>query len=56
MSYAVAALLNASTGGVSYAFTVSDVVALVQHAYDTGDFEGVKNQFETENELGCPLN
>lgn len=54
--HAVAALLNAASGDVSYAFTTSEVITLVQNAYATGDFEGAKNALEAENEQGCPLN
>ncbi len=54
--HAVAALLNAANPGVDYAFTESEVIAMVQQAYASGDFEGIKNTLEAENELGCPLN
>jgi hypothetical protein len=54
--HAVAALLNSSSSGVDYYFTTAEVIAAVQQAYATGDFEGVKNSFERENERGCPLN
>ena len=53
--HAVAALLNASSD-VSYLFTTGDIIALVQQAYATGDFEGAKNTLAEQNELGCPLN
>jgi hypothetical protein len=29
---------------------------MVQEAYETGDFEGTRNLFEAQNEVGCPLN
>jgi hypothetical protein len=54
--HAVAALLNAAAGGVDYLYTEADVIALVQQAYSTGDFEGVKNMLAAQNESGCPLN
>ncbi len=54
--HAVAALLNASSGDVSYGFTEADVIALVQNAWATGDFETAKDLLADENELGCPLN
>jgi len=54
--HAVAALLNASSPGVNYAFSTAQVIAMVQQAYSTGNFENIKNQFEYQNELGCPLN
>jgi hypothetical protein len=53
--HATAALLNASNPSVSYEYTVSQVVQMVQHAYSTGDFESVKNAFEQQNESGCDL-
>jgi len=54
--HAVAALLNSSNPDVSYAFTTAEIIAIVQEAYATGDFEGAKNQLADENEQGCPLN
>jgi hypothetical protein len=54
--HAVAALLNTANGGVSYAFTTAGVIDLVQQAYATNDFNGIKDQLEAENEQGCPLN
>lgn len=53
--HAVAALLNAASGDVSYAFTEAEIIALVQDAWATGDFETAKDLLEDENELGCPL-
>lgn len=55
MRHAVAALLNAASADVDYAFTTSEVIQIVQDAYASGGFEGAKNTFETENEKGCPL-
>lgn len=54
--HAVAALLNAVNGGVSYRFTVAEVIAIVQTAYETRNFERAKAEFELQNEMGCPLN
>ena len=54
--HAVAALLNASSGGVNFAYTVEDVINLVQAAYATGNFEATKNLFEAQNDTYCPLN
>lgn len=54
--HAVAALLNAASPDVTYAFSVNDVISMVQDAYANGTFEAVKDQFEAENEAGCPLN
>ena len=53
--HAVAALLNASNPDVGYEYSVIQIKAMVQHAYATGDFEGIKNLFAYENELDCPL-
>lgn len=53
--HAVAALLNAASD-VSYFYTTDQVISMVQEAYATGNFELVKDQFEVQNELGCPLN
>ena len=54
--HAVAALLNASNPDVAYGYTTGEVIALVQDAYATGDFESAKDLLEAENEAGCPLN
>jgi hypothetical protein len=54
--HAVAALLNAASGDVSFAFTEADVIALVQDAWATGDFKTAKDLLEDENEQSCPLN
>ena len=53
--HAVAALLNASNPDVAYAFTPDEVIAMVQEAYATGNFEATKDIFAAENESGCPL-
>jgi hypothetical protein len=53
--HATAALLNAANPDVNYFYTVYEIINMVQQAYDTDDFEGVKNLFEAENERGCPL-
>ena len=54
--HAVAALLNAESGGVDYALSVQEVIALVQAAVGPGgDIEGTKNHLEGFNEQGCPL-
>lgn len=55
--HASAALLNASSGGVSFFYTATDVINIVQQAYATGDFEGAKNLLEAQNDpTFCPLN
>lgn len=54
--HAVAALLNASSPDVDYEFSAGAVIAMVQDAYATGDFESAKDLLEAQNEAGCPLN
>lgn len=53
--HAVAALLSAAHPGIDYDRTVAQVIAMVQGAYASGDFEGVKDTLATFNEQGCPL-
>lgn len=53
--HAVAALLNAGSS-VDYAADTAGVIAAVQAAFASGNFETQKNIFEGWNELGCPLN
>lgn len=53
---AVAALLNAATPAVSYSYSESQVIGIVQEAYDTGEFNKAKDRLERENQQGCPLN
>ncbi|WP_372898515.1 SdrD B-like domain-containing protein [Stieleria sp.] len=53
--HAVAALLNASQANVEYEFTVAQIIAGVQNAYNTGDFEPFKNTLQDQNELGADL-
>ena len=54
--HAVAALLNASSGGVNYDYTVAQVKAMVQDAIADEKYNGAKNKLAEANELGCPLN
>ena len=54
--HATAALLNSANPDVSYEFSTTEVIGLVQDAYATGDFEGAKDALEYQNEVGCPLN
>jgi hypothetical protein len=54
--HAVAALLNSATGGVDYLYSTADVISMVQAAFASGDFNGTKDLFEAQNEMGCPLN
>jgi hypothetical protein len=53
--HAVAALLNSASAGVDYPMSTADVIAAVQAAFASGDFEGVKNSLEALNEMGCGL-
>ena len=54
--HAVAALLNAANGGVDYLYSTQDVIDMVQAAFASGDYNGTKDLFEAQNEMGCPLN
>jgi hypothetical protein len=54
--HATAALLNAASPDVDYAFTEAEIIALVQDAWATGDFGTAKDQLEDANEQVCPLN
>jgi hypothetical protein len=53
--HAVAALLNASNPDVDSDFSEAEVIALVQEAFESGDFEEIKNMLEAANEQGCPI-
>jgi uncharacterized repeat protein (TIGR01451 family) len=53
--HAVAALLNASNPDVSFDFTTAEVIALVQDAVASGDFETAHQLLAAANEQGCPL-
>ncbi len=53
--HAVAGLLNSATSEVDYGMSTADVIAAVQAAFASGDFETVKNPLESLNEKGCPL-
>lgn len=55
LRHAAAGYLNI-TSGLDYGFSASELIALVQSAYSSGDFNGVKDQIEDANELYCPLN
>jgi len=56
LRHATAALLNASSPDVNYYYTVDEVHSMVEEAYDNRTFNDIKDQFETANEMGCPLN
>lgn len=51
--HAVAALLNAASGDIAYDLTPAEVIALVQGAYSSGEFEDVKDALEAFNEQGA---
>lgn len=53
--HSVAALLNASSSGVSYDLSEADVISAFEAAVDGGDVEGTKDELEGFNEQGCPL-
>lgn len=55
MRHAVAALLNAASDEVNYLYTEAEVIAMVQEAYATGEFNDVKDMLEMENERGCTV-
>ena len=55
MRHSVAALLNATSDEVNYAYSVDQIIAMVQEAYATGDFNGIKDMLEEENERGCTV-
>lgn len=56
--HAVAALLNASSGGVNYDYTEAQVISSYQEAAagSRGDIENMKNRFDFLNNQGCGLN
>ena len=53
--HAVAALLNSASSGVDYDLSTAQVIAIVQAAAISGDFESAKNRLAALNELGCGL-
>lgn len=54
---AVAALLNAASPDADFFYTQAEVIAKVQEAYATGNFNGIKDLLETQNDpTPCPLN
>lgn len=54
--HAVAALLNAANPDVAYAYTAAEVIAGVQDAYASGEFEAFKDALDAANNAGCPIN
>ena len=53
--HATAALLNAASADVDYPYTAAEVIAMVQAAIDSGDYDSAKDSLATANELGCDL-
>jgi hypothetical protein len=53
--HAVAALLNSVHSGVDYGLSSAEVIALVQSAFASGDFESAKNRLAGLNEADCVL-
>ena len=51
--HATAALLNAAHPDVDYPYSEGDIIAMVQEAYSSGEWEMPKNDLEEANELGC---
>ena len=54
--HTVAAFLNASSTGVSYDMSATEVVDAFNAVFPGGDYDGLKDIFEDFNEQGCPLN
>lgn len=52
--HAIAALLAAASSNVDYPLTEQEVIALVNDAFASGDFEAAKDLLEGFNELGTP--
>jgi len=55
LRHSVAALLNSTSSSVDYAYTTAQVIAIVQNAYATGDFNTAASLLAAANEAGCPL-
>ena len=53
--HAVAAYLNSQAGAPNYAFTTAQVIAKVQAAMASNNYNAAKDELATENERGCPL-
>jgi hypothetical protein len=56
--HTVAALLNAASPGVDYAFSPATVKASFNDVFpgSNSEYETLKDEFEMQNERGCPLN
>jgi hypothetical protein len=53
--HAAAALLNSSNPNVNYGLTTSQIIAMVQKAFATGEPEQIKDEFAAFNEVGCSI-
>jgi hypothetical protein len=53
--HAAAALLNSASDNVDYGMSTAQVIALVQSAFASGDFESAKNTLAALNETDCAL-
>lgn len=53
--HATAALLNSSNSNVTYGLTTSQIIAMVQKAFKTGEPEQIKNELAAFNETQCPI-
>jgi len=53
--HAVAALLNAASAEVDYPYSQAEIIAAVQNAFATRNFESAKDLLEAANELGCTV-
>jgi hypothetical protein len=53
--HATAGLLNAASPDVAYAYTVDEVLQMVEDAYESGDFNFYKDMLDEANNMGCPL-
>ncbi len=51
----VAALLNAANPDVDFTYTEAEVINMFNAVYLGGDYETLKNTFEAENTIFCPL-
>jgi len=56
--HTVAALLNGASDGVNYEFSDEEVISMFNDLFPGTDdeYEALKDTFEYNNELGCPLN
>ncbi len=56
--HTVAALLNAASPDVAFAFSPAEVIDAFNDVFEgsKAEYTALKNQFATENEKGCPIN